>query len=254
MGTFSDTVANSWLDAIARNVSYSVAAFYCQLHTGAPGSSGTSNIAANNTRIAVTFGSAAASRAISNTAAVTFTTAATAETYSHVSFWSALTSGTFLGSDTLKVAGVATPAAVAIGDSLQIPIGDLDLDVTSNVSDAVANALLNAVARNTAYANAAVYAQLHTGAPGTSGTSNVAGNNTRMQVTFGTGAGSRTIGNTAAVAWTSVPNTETYTHVSFWSASTAGTFLGSDDLPTGVAVTVGDNYTIPIGDVEITVT
>lgn len=254
MGTFSDSVANSWLDALARNVSYSAAAVYAQLHTGAPGSAGTSNVAANNTRIAVTFGTGAASRTISNTAAVTFSVAATAETLTHVSYWSASTSGTFLGSDTLKVSGVATPATVAIGDTLQIPIGDVDFDVPGQVSDAVAHSWLNATCRATAYANAAVYAQLHTGAPGSAGTSNVAGNNTRIQVTFGTGAASRLISNTVAVSWTAVPNTETYTHVSFWSASTSGTFLGSDDLPSGVAVTAGDNYSIPIGDVDLGVT
>ena len=41
MGTFSDTVANSWLDALARNTSYANATVYVKLHLGDPGSAGT---------------------------------------------------------------------------------------------------------------------------------------------------------------------------------------------------------------------
>jgi hypothetical protein len=47
MGTFSDLVANSFLDAVARNVSYAEAAVWVKLHLGDPGSAGTTNAAAN---------------------------------------------------------------------------------------------------------------------------------------------------------------------------------------------------------------
>jgi hypothetical protein len=50
-----------------------------------------------------------------------------------------------------------------------------------------------------------------------------------------------------------VSNTETYTHVSLWSASSGGTFLGSDDLPVSKAVTAGDTFTIAIGDLDLTI-
>ena len=86
-------------------------------------------------------------------------------------------------------------------------------------SDLVANSWLDAVCRNTAYAEAAVYVQLHLGDPGSAGTANPAANTTRQAATFGTGATGRAISNTAAVEWTSVPNTETYTWISLWDAS-----------------------------------
>ncbi len=121
-------------------------------------------------------------------------------------------------------------------------------------SDTVANAWLDAVARNTSYSVAAVWVQLHTGAPGAAGTTSVAANTTRQQATFGAGAASRTISNTVAIEWTNVSNTETYTHISLWSANAAGTFLGSDDLSSSAAVTAGDTFRIPIGDLDLTVT
>jgi hypothetical protein len=125
MGTFSDLVANSWLDAVARAVAYSEAAFWVKLHLGDPGAAGTANPAAETTRQQATFGSAAASRAISNTVAVEWTNVSTLETYTHVSFWDASTGGNFLGRDDLS-----SSAAVDVGDTFRIPVGDLDLTVT----------------------------------------------------------------------------------------------------------------------------
>lgn len=125
MGTFSDLVANSWLDAVARNVSYAEAEFWVKLHLGDPGSAGTANPAVETTRKQATFGDAAATRAISNTAAAEWTNVSTTETYTHVSFWDASTAGNFLGRDDLS-----SPAAVTAGDTFRVPTGDLDLSVT----------------------------------------------------------------------------------------------------------------------------
>lgn len=117
------------------------------------------------------------------------------------------------------------------------------------------NKMLDAWAGRTTYtANAAVYAKLHLGDPGAAGTSNAAANTTRQAVTFGSAAATGAISNTAAVEWTSVSTTETYSHVSFWTASTAGTFLGSDDLSSTAAVTAGDTFRIPVGDLDLTIT
>lgn len=125
MGTFSDLVANSWLDAVARNTSYAEAAVWVKLHLGDPGSAGTSNPAAETTRQQATFGSAASGRAISNTVAVEWTNVSTTETYTWISLWDASTSGNFLGRDDLS-----SSAAVTAGDTFRIPIGDLDLTIT----------------------------------------------------------------------------------------------------------------------------
>ena len=117
------------------------------------------------------------------------------------------------------------------------------------------NKMLDAWAGRTTYtANAAVYAKLHIGDPGAAGTLNAAANTTRQLVTFGSAAATGAISNTAAVEWTSVPNTEVYSHLSFWTASTAGTFLGSDDLSATASVTAGDTFRVPVGDLDITIT
>jgi len=89
------------------------------------------------------------------------------------------------------------------------------------------NKMLYALAARANYTMpAAFYVQLHIGDPGAAGTSNVAANTTRKLVTFGSAAAAGAISNTADIEWLAVPNLETYTHVSFWSASGAGTFGG----------------------------
>lgn len=118
-------------------------------------------------------------------------------------------------------------------------------------SELVRNSCLDAIARNTSYAEAAVYVKLHTGDPGSAGTSNAATNTTRQQATFGSAAASGAISNTAAVEWTNVSTTETYTHISLWDASSGGNFLGSDDLSSSAAVTAGDTFRIPVGDLDL---
>lgn len=122
------------------------------------------------------------------------------------------------------------------------------------IAEGERNKMLDAyVGRATYTAQAAYYVKLHTGDPGAAGTTNAAANTTRQAVTFGSAAATGTISNTAAVEWTSVSNTETYSHVSFWTASSAGTFLGSDDLSSTAPVTAGDTFRIPIGDLDISV-
>lgn len=120
------------------------------------------------------------------------------------------------------------------------------------MSAAEAAAVLNAHVRGTSYAgNASVFAKLHLGDPGAAGTTNPAVETTRQQVTFGSAASTGAIANTVAVEWTSVSTTETYTHYSLWTASTGGTFLGSGTI-SGGAVTAGNNFSIPIGDFDLT--
>lgn len=121
-------------------------------------------------------------------------------------------------------------------------------------SDLVANSWLDAVARATSYSEAAVWVKLHLGDPGSAGTTNAAAETTRQQATFGAGAASRAISNTVAIEWTNVSTTETYTHISLWDASTAGNFLGRDDLSASAAVNAGDTFRIPIGDLDLTIT
>ena len=122
------------------------------------------------------------------------------------------------------------------------------------LSATILNAILNALCRNVAWTQPAQFwVKLHTADPGASGANAPAANTTRKQATFSVAA-SGAITTSADLAWTNVPNAETYSHISFWDASTAGAFLGSDDLTTPRTVAVGDNFTILAGDLDLAIT
>jgi hypothetical protein len=116
------------------------------------------------------------------------------------------------------------------------------------------SAFLSAVFQGAAFSYTAVWAQLHVGDPGGAGTANPAGETVRKDVSacFGTApalvSGYESISNDAVLGpWLAVSTTETYTHVSFWTASTLGTFIGSGTI-TAAGVTAGDDFNVPIGD------
>lgn len=98
VGVASGT-ANSYL-SVFRNTAYAaIAAVYVQLHTGDPGAAGTSNVSAVTTRNAVTWGApSAGSMALSTLSSYSMTTS---ETITHISLWTASSSGTFLQSAAL---------------------------------------------------------------------------------------------------------------------------------------------------------
>lgn len=122
------------------------------------------------------------------------------------------------------------------------------------LASATANAILNALCRSTAWTEPAeIWIKLHVGDPGSAGTANAATETDRIQATFGTNASSGAISNTAALTWLAVAGTEDYTHYSAWDASTSGNFLFSGAV-TANPVTAADDFTIPIGDLDVTLT
>lgn len=126
--------------------------------------------------------------------------------------------------------------------------------MATGLSTTIANAMMNALARAVTWTvPTAFYVKLHTGDPGASGASNAASNTTRQSATFGA-ASSGSLVNNADVNWTSVSAAESYSHVSFWDASTSGNFLGSNALTTTRGVAAGDNFTISSGQLTITTT
>ncbi len=125
--------------------------------------------------------------------------------------------------------------------------------MATGIAVAHANAILDAYCRSVLYADpVGFFVKLHIGDPGAAGTANAAGETTRKAVTF-SAASAGAITNSAALTWTSVSTTETYSHVSFWDTvgPTGGTFLGSDNLNTTRSVTAGDNFEIAIGDADL---
>jgi hypothetical protein len=123
------------------------------------------------------------------------------------------------------------------------------------MSAATANAVLNAYFNQTNItAPTAIWLQLHVGDPGSAGTSNVAGNTTRKDITavFSAASGGAVTSDTL-VSWTSVSNSEDYTHWTMWSASSNGTFYWSGTI-TANAVTAGDTFNVAVGDIDVALT
>jgi hypothetical protein len=96
--------------------------------------------------------------------------------------------------------------------------------------------------------------KLHTGDPGSAGTANAAGNDTRKQPTWASASGGA-ITTSAAIDWSDaeVDTSEDYTHYSLWTASTGGTFGSSGAITANAVSDTGDAFTIPAGDLDITI-
>lgn len=96
------------------------------------------------------------------------------------------------------------------------------------------------------------WVKLHLGDPGV-GASSPAVLTTRQQATWSALATvSNVLGfdNVGAITWTAVPATEDPTHFSLWSAASGGTFGGSGII-TAPGMTIGGNYVIPAGALDV---
>ncbi len=118
-------------------------------------------------------------------------------------------------------------------------------------SPTYANGLLNFALRGGAFTpSGAVWVQLHIGDPGSDGTSNIAANSARRQVTFGAPADGGSLASTVALSWLGVPATETYVRASLWSAEEDGAFIISGEI-TITSVHEGVDFTLPVGDLVV---
>ena len=124
MAVVSEYYEDALLDCLRNQSDAVVAAVYMQLHTGDPGSTCTSNVAQHTARVQVTFGSAAASGLISDTAAVTFSSLTTDETISYISTWDHTSTG-----NALYYGALTTAKSVNTGDTLEFAIGDVDISI-----------------------------------------------------------------------------------------------------------------------------
>lgn len=113
-----------------------------------------------------------------------------------------------------------------------------------------------------------VYVSIHTGAPGTAGTSNdvtsnVTGTANRVAISSGAfssvgaaSGGGFQITNTGTVQLTTSAanvSTQTITHFGLWDAQTSGNFLASGALTTSVDVQNGDTVQFNIGAMAVRV-
>jgi hypothetical protein len=124
--------------------------------------------------------------------------------------------------------------------------------MATGLAPGIAQSMLNALCRNVAWVQpAGFFLKLHTADPGVAGTNAPFGDATRQAGTFSAAAADGTITTSADVNWTNVTAAGTVTHASFWSAVTGGVFLGSDDLAVPRVLSIGDNFTVLAGDVDL---
>jgi hypothetical protein len=122
--------------------------------------------------------------------------------------------------------------------------------MTVGLAVARANARLEVYRNSADSAIANVYVKLHTGDPGSDGTSNASTVTTRNEVTWNAASsGSMTLD---ALSDYSMTASETISHVSLWDASTAGNFLESIALDSGVPVINGSTLTFSTLTIEET--
>ena len=194
------------------------AATWLQLHTGAPGESGTANVASFTTRTDIAVWAAAASRAIANTSVLAITGFSTSETITDWSIHDASTAGNCLAYGDFTVNRL-----VDTGITLNIAAGDIDLDfVGTGLCNYAANAALeHVVGRTTMTSPTNLYVQLHTGAPGDDATANVH-SHTRVVTGAMSAAAAGNSDNDAVIAITAGGTPQTLTHWSLLDAASAG--------------------------------
>ena len=113
------------------------------------------------------------------------------------------------------------------------------------MADGISSTMANSMLTTLTTSPACTYVQLHTGDPGTAGTTDVSSVTTRQAVTWNSpSAGSVSASNQPA--WTSWAGTngEVDTDISFWTASTSGTFDMSIQLSSSVTMDTGDSLTL----------
>jgi hypothetical protein len=111
--------------------------------------------------------------------------------------------------------------------------------VTAGLSTTLANSALSTII------GSAAFVKLHTGDPGSAGTSNASAETTRKAVTWGSPSAASVAATSTLPSWTSwAVGSETITHISYWSLVSGGTFQGSQALTASKAVTNGDTLNL----------
>lgn len=103
------------------------------------------------------------------------------------------------------------------------------------------------------FATSTCYVKLHTGDPGSAGsTAAAAGSTTRVQATMAAASAGSKAMTSMASSWTNGGTSETLSHISLWTASTAGTFNGSAALSASKAWASGDTFSLTTLTIAIT--
>lgn len=123
MSAISNFLETKILAKIFNGTDFNIPGIWVQLHTGDPGEDCTASVAGENSRNPVTFAPASGNTVVSNST-VEWTSVSTAETFSHVSLWDAVTSG-----NSCWKGALTTPRAVLVGDTFRIPAGNITISL-----------------------------------------------------------------------------------------------------------------------------
>jgi len=120
--------------------------------------------------------------------------------------------------------------------------------MTTGVTAAVANGWLDGT-----FATATCFVKLHTADPGSAGTTGAAaGDTNRKQATMAAASGGSKAMTSMSGTWTNGGTSETLSHISLWTASTAGTFQGSGALSASQAWVSTNTFTLTTLTIAIT--
>lgn len=121
------------------------------------------------------------------------------------------------------------------------------------MADGIAAAMADSMLAVLTMSPASGFVQLHTGPPGSAGTSNVSSVTTRQALTWGSPSAG-TVSVTNQPEWTNWAGVspETETDISFWTAASSGTFDMSMQLAAPVTTNTGDTVVLTALQVSIT--
>ena len=103
------------------------------------------------------------------------------------------------------------------------------------------------------FATATCWVKLHTADPGVAGaTAAAVGDATRKQATMAAAAGGSKAASASVGPWTNGGTSETLSHISIWSASSAGTFQGSAALTASQAWANTNTFTLTSLSIAVT--
>lgn len=236
---------NALINHTFRNTPFSTpgADIWLSLHSGDPGLTGANEVSGGTyERLQVSTWDAPSLRSTRNTNNATFTTlTADLGVATHLGVWDAQISGNFLfRSDPFTL-------PLTIGSAPQFQSGNIVVSILGNSSDYLAAAWINHVFRNTAFTTPGtnLYVALFNGNPGSSGASEIVGNNYAREQVSDWGAPSSGVSrnasniqfNTPSGNWGSISGTGVF------DASSSGNYLG------GVLVT--SQYAAQMGDTNI---
>ena len=103
------------------------------------------------------------------------------------------------------------------------------------------------------FATATCWVKLHTADPGAAGATAAAlGDATRKQATMAAASAGSKAASASVGPWTNVTTTETISHISLWSASTAGTYNDSAALTAAQAWVNTNTLTLTSLSIAIT--